>query len=263
MSPQTREAQAPGGAPRAVMPIARAESVSKSYGQGNNVVSAVRNVDLDVAPGEFVAVMGPSGSGKSTLMHLMAGLESPSGGRMWIGEQEITHLDDAALTEIRRRRVGFVFQAFNLMPTMDVRENILLPFDLDGRSPDRQERAWIEDLLRRLGLSERVNHRPAELSGGQQQRVAIARALATRPALILADEPTGNLDSRSALEVLQLLRMAAQELGQSIVMVTHDPKAAAHAHRVVYLADGEIVHQSNSSARAEDIAQMMLSLEVN
>lgn len=263
MTPDTYAAQAPGGAPRAVMPIARAESVSKVYGDGDNAVSAVRGVDLEVAPGEFVAVMGPSGSGKSTLMHLMAGLESPSSGRMWIGEQEITHLDDAALTEVRRRRVGFVFQAFNLMPTMDVRENILLPFDLDGRSPHRDERQWIDDLLLRLGLSERVRHRPGELSGGQQQRVAIARALATRPALILADEPTGNLDSRSALEVLQLLRMAAQELGQSIVMVTHDPKAAAHASRVVYLADGHIVHQSNGSARAEDIAATMLSLEAN
>lgn len=255
--------QAPGGAPRAVMPIARAENVSKSYGEGGNAVAAVRDVDLEVAPGEFVAVMGPSGSGKSTLMHLMAGLETATGGRMWIGEQEITHLDDNELTEVRRRRVGFVFQAFNLMPTMNVRENILLPFDLDGRSPNKQEQAWIDQLLDRLGLAERVEHRPSELSGGQQQRVAIARALATRPALILADEPTGNLDSRSALEVLQLLRVAAQELGQSIVMVTHDPKAAAHAQRVVYLADGKIVHQSEGSPRAEDIAQMMLSLEVN
>lgn len=253
-----RGGNAPGG-----LPIACAESVSKVYGEGDQAVAAVRNVNLQVQPGEFVAVMGPSGSGKSTLMHLMAGLESPTEGRVWIGDQEITHLDDAALTEVRRRRVGFVFQAFNLMPTLDVRENILLPFDLDGRTPDAMEKRWIEELLERLGLSERQGHRPSQLSGGQQQRVAIARALATRPALILADEPTGNLDSRSALEVLQLLQMAAQELGQSIVMVTHDPKAAAHAHRVVYLADGRLVDQSDGSARAEDIAQRMLSLEVN
>lgn len=192
-----RAGNAPGG-----LPIACAESVSKVYGGGDQAVAAVRNVNLEVQPGEFVAVMGPSGSGKSTLMHLMAGLESPTEGRVWIGDQEITHLDDAALTEVRRRRVGFVFQAFNLMPAMDVRENILLPFELDGRSPDAAEKRWIDELLQRLGLSERQGHRQSQLSGGQQQRAAIARALATRPALILADEPTGNLDSRSALEVL-------------------------------------------------------------
>ncbi len=263
MSQQTHEPTTHGQGASSAMPIARAETVSKIYGTSDQAVAAVKDVDLEVHAGEFVAVMGPSGSGKSTLMHLMAGLESPTKGRVWVGDQEITHLDDAALTEVRRRRVGFVFQAFNLMPTMDVRENILLPFELDGRTPDAMEKRWIDELLQRLGLSERLRHRPSELSGGQQQRVAIARALATRPALILADEPTGNLDSRSALEVLQLLRMASQELGQSIVMVTHDPKAASHANRVVYLADGQIVYQSNGPSRAEEIAQRMLSLEVN
>ncbi|MED6046611.1 ABC transporter ATP-binding protein [Rothia kristinae] len=220
----------------------------------------MRGVDLEVAPGGFTAVMGPSGSGKSTLMHLMAGLEAPTEGRVWIGGQEITGLSDAALTAVRRRRVGFIFQAFNLMPTMDVRENILLPFELDDRRPTAEQRQWIDVLLERLGLTGRVNHRPGELSGGQQQRVAIARALATRPALVLADEPTGNLDSRAAGEVLSLLQTAAQEMGQAILMVTHDPKAAAHADRVVHLADGRIV-RTEGSGTPEQIAANMLNLE--
>ncbi|KTR63470.1 peptide ABC transporter ATP-binding protein, partial [Rothia kristinae] len=198
--------------------------------------------------------------GKSTLMHLMAGLETPTEGRVWIGGQEITGLSDAALTSVRRRRVGFIFQAFNLMPTMDVRENILLPFELDDRRPTAEQRQWIDLLLERLGLTGRVNHRPGELSGGQQQRVAIARALATRPALVLADEPTGNLDSRAAGEVLSLLQTAAQEMGQAILMVTHDPKAAAHADRVVHLADGRIV-RTEGSGTPEQIAATMLNLE--
>ncbi|KTR32562.1 peptide ABC transporter ATP-binding protein [Rothia kristinae] len=230
------------------------------YGTGPQAVTAVRGVDLEVAPGGFTAVMGPSGSGKSTLMHLMAGLETPTEGRVWIGGQEITGLSDAALTSVRRRRVGFIFQAFNLMPTMDVRENILLPFELDDRRPTAEQRQWIDLLLERLGLTGRVNHRPGELSGGQQQRVAIARALATRPALVLADEPTGNLDSRAAGEVLSLLQTAAQEMGQAILMVTHDPKAAAHADRVVHLADGRIV-RTEGSGTPEQIAATMLNLE--
>ncbi|MDN5641138.1 MAG: ABC transporter ATP-binding protein [Actinomycetia bacterium] len=230
------------------------------YGTGPQAVTAVRGVDLEVAPGGFTAVMGPSGSGKSTLMHLMAGLEAPTEGRVWIGGQEITGLSDAALTAVRRRRVGFIFQAFNLMPTMDVRENILLPFELDDRRPTAEQRQWIDVLLERLGLTGRVNHRPGELSGGQQQRVAIARALATRPALVLADEPTGNLDSRAAGEVLSLLQTAAQEMGQAILMVTHDPKAAAHADRVVHLADGRIV-RTEGSGTPEQIAANMLNLE--
>lgn len=241
-------------------PVAVARGVRKIYGTGPQAVTAVRGVDLEVAPGGLTAVMGPSGSGKSTLMHLMAGLEAPTEGRVWIGGQEITGLSDAALTAVRRRRVGFIFQAFNLMPTMDVRENILLPFELDDRRPTAEQRQWIDVLLERLGLTGRVNHRPGELSGGQQQRVAIARALATRPALVLADEPTGNLDSRAAGEVLSLLQTAAQEMGQAILMVTHDPKAAAHADRVVHLADGRIV-RTEGSGTPEQIAANMLNLE--
>ncbi|QPT54053.1 ABC transporter ATP-binding protein [Rothia kristinae] len=245
---------------REAAPVAVARGVRKIYGTGPQAVTAVRGVDLEVAPGGFTAVMGPSGSGKSTLMHLMAGLETPTEGRVWIGGQEITGLSDAALTSVRRRRVGFIFQAFNLMPTMDVRENILLPFELDDRRPTAEQRQWIDLLLERLGLTGRVNHRPGELSGGQQQRVAIARALATRPALVLADEPTGNLDSRAAGEVLSLLQAAAREMGQAILMVTHDPKAAAHADRVVYLADGRIV-RTEGSGTPEQIAATMLNLE--
>ncbi|WP_404435117.1 ABC transporter ATP-binding protein [Rothia sp. BD8] len=245
---------------REAAPVAVARGVRKIYGTGPQAVTAVRGVDLEVAPGGFTAVMGPSGSGKSTLMHLMAGLETPTEGRVWIGGQEITGLSDAALTSVRRRRVGFIFQAFNLMPTMDVRENILLPFELDDRRPTAEHQQWIDLLLERLGLTGRVNHRPGELSGGQQQRVAIARALATRPALVLADEPTGNLDSRAAGEVLSLLQAAAREMGQAILMVTHDPKAAAHADRVVYLADGRIV-RTEGSGTPEQIAATMLNLE--
>ena len=247
--------------PRPGVVVARAQGICKRYGNGPNAVLAVRGADLSLDAGSFTAIMGPSGSGKSTLMHLMAGLETPTAGRVWIGGQEITGLGDAGLTEVRRRRVGFIFQAFNLMPTMDVRENILLPFDLDGRRPTREEHEWIEYLLSRLGLAERAAHRPGQLSGGQQQRVAIARALATRPALVLADEPTGNLDSRSAQEVLSLLQAAASEMGQSILMVTHDPTAASHADRVVYLADGRIVKTAEGPLNAEQIAATMLNLE--
>ncbi|MCP3425457.1 ABC transporter ATP-binding protein [Rothia sp. AR01] len=232
-----------------------------TYGTGEGAVHAVRSVDLEIPRGGFTAVMGPSGSGKSTLMHIMAGLETPTRGRVWIGDREITGLDDEALTVVRRRRVGFVFQAFNLMPAMDVMENVLLPFELDGRRPDAEQQAWIEELVARLGLAGRLRHRPGELSGGQQQRVAIARALAGRPDLILADEPTGNLDSRSAREVLELLGMACRELGQSIAMVTHDPRAAAHADRVVYLADGVVVRRDEAPAGADAIASAMLLLE--
>ena len=225
---------------REAAPVAVARGVRKIYGTGPQAVTAVRGVDLEVAPGGFTAVMGPSGSGKSTLMHLMAGLETPTEGRVWIGGQEITGLSDAALTSVRRRRVGFIFQAFNLMPTMDVRENILLPFELDDRRPTAEQRQWIDLLLERLGLTGRVNHRPGELSGGQQQRVAIARALATRPALVLADEPTGNLDSRTTEEVLDFLRLSVDEFGQTVVMVTHERDAAERADRILTLADGRI-----------------------
>ncbi len=268
MSPEDRQppvprpsATPPGGTDVAPRTVARVEGVGMTYGTGEGAVHAVRSVDLRIPEGSFTAVMGPSGSGKSTLMHIMAGLEVPTHGRVWIGGREITGLDDEALTVVRRRHVGFVFQAFNLMPAMDVMENIVLPFELDGRRPDGEESAWIEELVGRLGLAGRMRHRPGELSGGQQQRVAIARALAGRPELILADEPTGNLDSRSAREVLDLLRMASRDLGQSIAMVTHDPRAAAHADRVVYLADGGLVREDRGPLGADAIASAMISLE--
>lgn len=239
--------------------IARAEHLSKSYGSGDSRVHALADVTVGFRQAEFTAVMGPSGSGKSTLMHILAGLDSPTSGTVHLGDTDITGLDDDALTLLRRRRIGFVFQAFNLVPTLDVRGNVMLPFDLDGRKPTREERAGITALLVDLGLADRATHRPHQLSGGQQQRVAIARALAQRPELIFADEPTGNLDSRTGREVLTLLSRAASE-GQSIAMVTHDPVAASFADRVVILADGRIVEELGRST-PEEISRIMLALE--
>jgi putative ABC transport system ATP-binding protein len=193
-------------------------------------------------------------------MHVMAGLDSPTSGRAWLGDTEITDLDDTQLTLLRRRRVGFVFQSFNLVPTLDIQGNILLPFELDGRQPTAVERAWIDQLIDSLGLRARLSHRPHELSGGQQQRVAIARALGTRPDLVFADEPTGNLDSRTGREVLALLAAASTDFGQSIAMVTHDPIAASYADRVVFLADGRVVEDLPRST-PEDISRLMLGME--
>ncbi|UNO38617.1 ABC transporter ATP-binding protein [Streptomyces sp. MST-110588] len=207
---------------------------------GETRVVALDGVDVAIARGRFTAVMGPSGSGKSTLMHCLAGLDTVSAGRVWLGEQEITGLDDRELTRLRRDRVGFMFQSFNLLPTLTAEENITLPMDIAGRKPDRR---WLQQVIDTLGLGDRLGHRPAQLSGGQQQRVACARALASRPELIFADEPTGNLDSRSGLEVLHVLREAVDELDQTVVMVTHDPGAAAHSDLVLYLADGRIVDE--------------------
>jgi putative ABC transport system ATP-binding protein len=204
--------------------------------------------------------MGPSGSGKSTLMHILAGLDTPTTGSVRLGGREIAHLDDAALTLLRRQRVGFVFQAFNLVPTLDVIGNVLLPFELRGARPSSEERAFLGTLLDELGLADRLGHRPRELSGGQQQRVAIARALASRPELVVADEPTGNLDSRSSREVLGLLASAAARHGQAIAMVTHDPIAASRADRSVFLADGRVVAERDRMD-AEGISRFMLSLE--
>ncbi|WP_400998236.1 ABC transporter ATP-binding protein [Agromyces sp. GXQ0307] len=240
--------------------VARVAGLGKRYGAGAGAVTALENVSLGLRRGEFTAIMGPSGSGKSTLMHIMAGLDSPSGGRVWLGDTDITELPDGALTVLRRRRVGFVFQAFNLVPTLDVEGNILLPFELDGRRPSREERAEIDALIDRLGLADRLGHRPHELSGGQQQRVAIARALATRPDLVFADEPTGNLDSRTGREVLAILADASRDRGQSIAMVTHDPIAASHADRILFLADGRIVRDAQRTS-PEEIATYMLSME--
>ena len=240
---------------------ARVQHLSKTYGAGESQVRALDDVTVGIRRGEFTAVMGPSGSGKSTLMHIMAGLDAPSAGRAWIGDTEISGLSDLELTLLRRRRVGFVFQAFNLVPTLDAIGNILLPFDLDGRRPTAIERARIDGLVETLGLGARLRHRPHQLSGGQQQRVAIARALATAPDLVFADEPTGNLDSRSGREVLTLLAAASREHGQSIAMVTHDPVAAAHADRVLFLGDGRVVADKPRQS-AEQVAAFMLAAEV-
>lgn len=240
--------------------VAQVEHLSRYYGTGDRQVIALNDVSLGLRKGEFTAIMGPSGSGKSTLMHLMAGLDSPSDGKLWLGGDDITGLDDNELTKLRRRRIGFIFQAFNLVPTLDVMGNILLPFELDGRKPNSDERKRIDILVRKLGLDGRQRHRPHELSGGQQQRVAIARALASQPDVIFADEPTGALDSRTGREVLGLLRSAVDDAGQSIAMVTHDPIAASHADRVLFLADGRIV-ADRTAMTANEISETMLSLE--
>ena len=240
--------------------VARVSHLTKSYGSASNTVTALDDVSIGIRSGEFTAIMGPSGSGKSTLMHIMAGLDTATSGTAWLGDTEITGLADSDLTILRRRRVGFVFQSFNLVPTLDVRGNILLPFELDGRRPTRDESAWIGRLIDSLGLGDRLKHRPHELSGGQQQRVAIARALGTRPDLVFADEPTGNLDSRTGREVLALLGAASVEYGQSIAMVTHDPIAASYADRILFLADGRVV-DDRARSTAEEISRFMLSME--
>jgi putative ABC transport system ATP-binding protein len=240
---------------------ARVQRLTKTYGSGDGAVRALDDVGVGIRRGDFTAIMGPSGSGKSTLMHIMAGLDAPTSGSVWIGDTEITGLSDLELTVLRRRRIGFVFQSFNLVPTLDAIGNIMLPFDLDGRQPTALERARIDGLVETLGLAGRLRHRPHQLSGGQQQRVAIARALATSPDLVFADEPTGNLDSRTGREVLGLLRAASREHGQTIAMVTHDPIAASHADRVLHLADGRVVADQRGQS-AEDISAFMLAAEL-
>jgi putative ABC transport system ATP-binding protein len=229
--------QPPAGRPPAAAPAAQARDVTKIYGHDQAAVTALDHVSLGIPQGSFTAVMGPSGSGKSTLMHCMAGLDSVTDGQLWIGETEITGLRERQLTRLRRDRIGFVFQAFNLLPVLSAADNITLPLDIAGRSADR---AWLSIVISTVGLRDRLRHRPAELSGGQQQRVAIARALASRPQIVFADEPTGNLDSKASAEVLGLLRRSVREFGQTVVMVTHDPVAASYADRVVFLADGVI-----------------------
>jgi putative ABC transport system ATP-binding protein len=240
--------------------VAEVVHVSKVFGTAERPVQALRDVSLSFGAEQFTAVMGPSGSGKSTLMHITAGLDSATSGSVLLGGTDITHLDDSALTALRRRRVGFVFQAFNLIPTLGVAANIALPFELGGQALTAEERARIDRLVRELGLGDRLGHRPHELSGGQQQRVAIARALATRPDLVFADEPTGNLDSRAGREVLSLLRGACDIHGQSIAMVTHDPVAASYADRVVFISDGRLVAELGAST-PERIARTILELE--
>ena len=216
---------------------ARAVAASKIYGSGDSEVRALDGVDVSFEKGTFTAIMGPSGSGKSTLMHCIAGLDSLTNGRVFIGDVDLSTLNDKRLTELRREKVGFIFQAFNLIPTLNAEENILLPLTLGRRKGDR---AWIDRVIDTISLRDRLKHRPSELSGGQQQRVAIARALASQPDIIFADEPTGNLDSRTGTEVLQFMRRAVTDLGQTIVMVTHDAVAASYADRIVFLADGKV-----------------------
>ncbi|WP_018255949.1 ABC transporter ATP-binding protein [Salinispora mooreana] len=225
---------------RQAQAAARASEVWKVYGTGEAQVIALRGVTCEFEQSRFTAIMGPSGSGKSTLMHCLAGLDSVTRGTVSIGETTVTGLGDAGLTKLRRDQVGFIFQQFNLLPTLTAKENILLPLSIAGRKPDP---AWFDTVIETVGLRDRLGHRPAQLSGGQQQRVACARALVSRPQVIFADEPTGNLDSRAGAEVLKFLRRSVREHGQTIVMVTHDPTAAAYADRVVFLADGQIVSE--------------------
>jgi putative ABC transport system ATP-binding protein len=227
-----------------VLPVSTADGqvviatdVSRRYGQGEAAVDALIDVSTGFERGRFTAIMGPSGSGKSTLMHILAGLDSPTSGSVVLEGEEITGMGDSALTELRRDKLGFVFQFFNLLPVLTAEENLVLPLSIAGRRPDAE---WVEQLIRTVGLGDRRTHRPSELSGGQQQRVAVARALVSKPAVVFADEPTGNLDSKASAEVLELLRQAVDEFGQTVIMVTHDPAAAAHADRLITLRDGRI-----------------------
>jgi putative ABC transport system ATP-binding protein len=221
--------------------VVAGRGLEKRYGDGAAAVDALRGVTVELEPRSFTAIMGPSGSGKSTLMHLLAGLDRPTAGDVWLGPSRLTDLDDGELARLRRRRVGFVFQAFNLLPILTAEENILLPLRISGEEIDRD---WLERLLVAVDLQPRRRHRPSELSGGEQQRVAIARALMTRPTVVFADEPTGNLDSAASDVVLSMLRRAVDDLGQTVAMVTHDPLAAAHADRIVFLRDGQIVREA-------------------
>jgi putative ABC transport system ATP-binding protein len=250
----TAEAFEPFGAPIPASPPAiRARALTRRYGAGDTAVHALRDVSLDVGTARLTAVMGPSGSGKSTLMHILAGLDRPTSGNVVIAGQEITSLSDTAMTKLRREHIGFVFQFFNLLPMLTAQENILLPLSVAGRRPDRE---WFEELVDTVGLRGRLSHRPSELSGGQQQRVAIARALASRPTVLFADEPTGNLDSSTSGEILDLLRRSVDSFGQTTVMVTHDPRAAAIADRVLFLADGQIVRDVGQLTAHEIVAAM-------
>jgi putative ABC transport system ATP-binding protein len=232
----------PGGAEPGAA-VVTANGVTRRYGEGDTAVDALRGVSIEIARGQLTAVMGPSGSGKSTLMHILAGLDKPTDGSVTIAGTEITELNDAQLTRLRREHIGFIFQFFNLLPMLTARENIVLPLDLSGA---KSKNGWVEELSAKVGLTERLSHRPAELSGGQQQRVAIARALVSRPTVMFADEPTGNLNSTTSGEILELLRESVSNYGQTTVMVTHDAQAAAIADRILFLADGKIVKDIGS-----------------
>ena len=244
---------ATGPAAPAAEAIVSCRGLARRFGEGEAAVDALCGVDLEFPRGELTAIVGPSGSGKSTLMHLLAGLDAPTGGQAWIDGVEVTGLGDKGITELRRNKLGFIFQFFNLVPVLDAEENIALPLRIAGAEVDQ---AWISRLLEMVGLSDRRGHRPAELSGGQQQRVAIARALASRPAVIFADEPTGNLDSGSSTTVLDLLRRSVDEFGQTVVMVTHDPRVASYAERVIVLADGRVAADQRVSGEDQVIDLM-------
>ncbi len=240
------------GAGRQVTVIG-ASGLTRRYGEGETAVTALREVSVDIERGRLTAVMGPSGSGKSTLMHILAGLDKPTAGSVTIEGQEITGMSDDQLTRLRRDHIGFVFQFFNLLPMLTARENIVLPLSIAGRQPDA---AWFDTVIEETGLRDRLTHRPAELSGGQQQRVAIARALLSRPTVLFADEPTGNLDSASGQEILALLRRSVDTVGQTVVMVTHDPRAASIADRILFLADGRVVKELQSSGEEQIVDAM-------
>jgi putative ABC transport system ATP-binding protein len=233
--------------------IVTATDVRRRYGEGATAVDALAGVSVAFDRGRYSAIMGPSGSGKSTLMHILAGLDRPTGGSVVLDGTEITQLDDGDLTRLRRDKLGFIFQFFNLLPVLTAEENIVLPLSIAGEKPDPE---WVRRLVETVGLSDRLTHRPAELSGGQQQRVAVARALVSRPAVVFADEPTGNLDSKSSEEVLRMLRQSVDELGQTVVMVTHDPEAAAYADRLIVLRDGLIVHDCDAGT-ADQVIELM------
>jgi putative ABC transport system ATP-binding protein len=234
-------------------PIVSCQGLHRRFGEGQAAVDALRGVEIEFPKGELTGIVGPSGSGKSTLMHILAGLDRPTAGKVWIDGTDITTLDDKHLTELRRDKLGFVFQFFNLVPVLNAEENITLPVKIAG---DDVDRAWLASLLDTIGLTDRASHRPSELSGGQQQRVAIARALMTKPAVVFADEPTGNLDSTSGADVLGLLRKSVDEFQQTVVMVTHDPRVASYADRVVVLTDGQIVHDGKVGS-PDEVLQLM------
>jgi putative ABC transport system ATP-binding protein len=234
-------------------PVVSAEGVTRRYGEGDTAVDALRGVSLEIEHGKLTAVMGPSGSGKSTLMHILAGLDKPTSGTVTIAGEEITKMNDNELTQLRRKHIGFVFQFYNLLPMLNAEENVKLPLSVAGEKADP---AWFNELMTKVGLNGRLKHRPTELSGGQQQRVAVARALVNRPTVVFADEPTGNLDSKSSAEILALLKDAVESYGQTIVMVTHDPRAAAIADRILYIADGEIVLDQRGATEAQILTTM-------